>query len=304
MSSNPDYTKLIERAPKRRQRSRGRHAKKRTVPKMKIALWSCVVILACVASYFGFKALTTAEDYVKGQTTYDKIADVANVDPNQFSGVINFAALKAMNPDIQGWIYQKNTVINYPIVMGQDNVKYLHTLFNGKKGNGGTLFCDAKGARDFAEFNTIVYGHHMRDGSMFKSLRGYVHDKNYYANHKRFEFITPTNKYHLLVFSAYITKADGATYQLTYPDAQSKSDYLKMARSKSRISADSVKVTAEDKIITLSTCAYEYDNARYVVLGKLEPWTQAEISEGEKAQELFDRQKEKTQEKKKFLGLF
>lgn len=250
-----------------------------------------MVILACVVGYFGYKSLNTAEEYVKGQTTYDEIADVANVDPKQFTGVVNFAALKAMNPDIQGWLYQNNTVINYPIVMGTDNVKYLHTLFNGKKGNGGTLFCDAKGARDFAEFNTIVYGHHMRDGSMFKSLRGYVETKNYYASHKRFELITPTHKYHLLVFSAYLTKANSATYQLTYPNAKSKTDYIKMAVSKSHITPDKVEVTADDKIITLSTCAYDYKNARYVVLCKMEPWTEAEIKAGEELQAKLDKQK-------------
>ena len=81
---------------------------------------------------------------------------------------------------------------------------HLHTDIKKKYSVSGSIFMDYRNSADFSDFNTIVYGHHMHDGSMFKSLRGYTKENDYYDSHKTFELITPDAKYHLQVFASYI----------------------------------------------------------------------------------------------------
>lgn len=246
----------------------------------------CLAGIIAVSAYNIFKIV---KGYMDGRNTYAKAGKAAAVDVNKFTGVIDFDALEKINPDIQAWLYQKNTVINYPVVKGKDNNKYLHTMFDGKYGVCGTLFMDAASGDDFADFNTVIYGHHMRDGSMFRSLRGYTKEKGYYDNHKRFELITKTGKYHLVVFSAYITPSDSDTYRARPADERDKAKYIDMVKRSSEIKADDIDVNEKDRTVTLSTCAYDYDEARYVVICKMIPWSDKEIKEGVELQKKIDK---------------
>lgn len=249
------------------------------------------IILMC-----GYKISSTYWDYYQSRHAYDNISqNVAKVDPNQFTGVIDWTSLKKVNSDIQGWIYQKDTVINYPVVQGNDNDAYLHTRFDKKWGGGGTLFVDYRCESDFSGFNSIIYGHHMKDGSMFRCLRGYTKETGYYDNHKTLELATPEGNYHLLVFSAYITKAtDASTYKWMLSSEKEKQAYIDYAYQKSEldISQSEIPVSADDKLITLSTCAYDYDDARYIVVCKAKKWTKTEVREGKELQEKIDAQSE------------
>lgn len=248
----------------------------------------CLIGIILVSGYNVGKSLY---GYWSARNAYKKVAEIAKVDPNQFTGVIDFDSLKAVNPDVQAWIYQKDTIINYPVVQGSNNDKYLHTNLEGKYSASGAIFVDAHNAADFRDFNTIVYGHHMHDGSMFKSLRGYTKEDNYYEGHKTLELITPTEKYHLVVFSAYITKSTSDAYTYQFADAAAKERFLAQAKANSAITTDEVKVTSADRVITLSTCAYDYEEARYVIVCKMVPWTAKEIKAGEKLQKRIDAQK-------------
>ncbi len=247
------------------------------------------IILMC-----GYKIGSTYWDYYQSRHAYDSISqDVAKVDPNQFTGVIDWTALEKVNSDIQGWIYQKDTVINYPVVQGDDNDAYLHTRFDKKWGGGGTLFVDYRCESDFTGFNSIIYGHHMKDGSMFRCLRGYTKETGYYDNHKTLELATPEGNYHLLVFSAYITRAtDESTYKWKFSSDKEKQTYIDYVYQKSEldVSQSEIPVTTDDKLITLSTCAYDYDDARYIVVCKAKKWTKKEVREGKELQEKIDAQ--------------
>ena len=204
--------------------------------------------------------------------------------------MVDFAALQKVNTDVVGWIYQKDTIINYPIMHGSDNDQYLHSDINKKYSVSGSIFMDYRNSADFSDFNTIVYGHHMHDGSMFKSLRGYTKENDYYQDHKTFELITPDKKYHLQIVSAFITPATSEAYTYSFNTNAEKQAFLDYAVKSSKISTG-VTATTDDKIITLSTCAYDYDEARYVVVCKAVPWTKAEIKAGKKLQAKIDKQK-------------
>lgn len=290
-------TRQEKRAAKREAKMRRKEALRNAPLSVRIRNGALNVITVCLIGIIlvsGYKIGKTMWEYQVAKSAYTNISEkTAKVDPKQFTGVVDWKALKKVNPDVQGWLYQKGTVINYPVVQGTDNDTYLHTRFDKQWSGGGTLFVDCRMEKDFKGFNSIIYGHHMKDGSMFRSIRGYTKEDGYYDKHKTLELATPHGNYHLVVFSAFITKAtDEDTYKMTYDEAE-KQAYIDRAweRSELPITRDSVDVTKNDRLVTLSTCAYDYEEARYIVMCKTVPWTKAEVQAGKDAQKQIDAQK-------------
>lgn len=290
-------TRQEKRAAKREAKLRRKEALRNAPLSVRIRNGALNVITVCLVGIIlvsGYKIGKTMWDYQVAKSAYTNISEkTAKVDPKQFTGVVDWKALKKVNPDVQGWLYQKGTVINYPVVQGTDNDTYLHTRFDKQWSGGGTLFVDYRMEKDFRGFNSIIYGHHMKDGSMFRSIRGYTKEEGYYDKHKTLELATPHGNYHLVVFSAFITKAtDEDTYKMTYDEAE-KQAYIDRAWEQSElpITKDSVDVTKSDRLVTLSTCAYDYEEARYIVMCKMVPWTKAEVQAGKDAQKQIDARK-------------
>ena len=290
-------TRQEKRAAKREAKIRRKEALRNAPLSVRIRNGALNVITVCLVGIIlvsGYKIGKTMWDYQVAKSAYTNISErTAKVDPKQFTGVVDWKALKKVNPDVQGWLYQKGTVINYPVVQGTDNDTYLHTRFDKQWSGGGTLFVDYRMEKGFKGFNSIIYGHHMKDGSMFRSIRGYTKEEGYYDKHKTLELATPHGNYHLVVFSAFITKAtDENTYKMTYDEAE-KQAYIDRAWEQSElpITRDSVDVTKDDRLVTLSTCAYDYEEARYIVMCKMVPWTKAEVQAGKDAQKQIDAQK-------------
>lgn len=290
-------TRQEKRAAKREAKMRRKEALRNAPLSVRIRNGALNVITVCLIGIIlvsGYKIGKTMWEYHVAKSAYTNISEkTAKVDPKQFTGVVDWKALKKVNPDVQGWLYQKDTVINYPVVQGTDNDTYLHTRFDKQWSGGGTLFVDCRMEKNFKGFNSIIYGHHMKDGSMFRSIRGYTKEDGYYDKHKTLELATPHGNYHLVVFSAFITKAtDEDTYKMTYDEAE-KQAYINRAWEQSElpITRDSVDVTKNDRLVTLSTCAYDYEEARYIVMCKMVPWTKAEVQAGKDAQKQIDAQK-------------
>ena len=293
-TSQVESAEDIKTANKTKKDKKKKMSKKTKKVKKNSAMdWAFRVIifcLVCVIGISGYKVGTALYKYHHSRSGFKQVAKEANVDPNQFTGVVDFEALQKVNPDVVGWIYQKDTIINYPIMRGSDNDQYLHSDINKKYSVSGSIFMDYRNSGDFSDFNTIVYGHHMHDGSMFKSLRGYTKETDYYKDHKTFELITPDKKYHLQIVSAFITPATSEAYTYSFNNIADKQAFLNYAAKNSKISTG-VTATTDDKIITLSTCAYDYDEARYVVVCKAVQWTKDEVKAGKKLQAKIDKQK-------------
>ncbi len=232
-----------------------------------------MVCLAIIVVLSGWKIWSIMHDYSKNEEVYKDIAKQAQTDG--FTGDIDFDELRKTNPDVIGWIYYKDSPVDYPIVKGSDNDKYLHTMFDGTYGTFGTLFADAVTEAPFAQFNTIVYGHHMKDGSMFGSLRR-LKDPEYAKEHPQMELITPEGKFHLEIWAFLNQPADSKIYTTNIHDKDERADYIRMVEDISEYTTG-VSVSPEDRLVVLSTCAYEYQNARYMVVGKLTPWNGQKI---------------------------
>lgn len=180
---------------------------------------------------------------------------------------INFKALQAVNPDVIGWIYSPNTTINYPVVQGDDNAYYLKHLADRTENRNGCPFLDVQNRPDFTDDNSIIYGHHMQNGTMFAGISWYE-DQSYYDEHPVMYFMTPSAAYWIELFSGYITTMDSSAYMQNFGSTREHTEWLKEVSGRSDFRAN-LEISAYDRVITLSTCAYRFENARYVLHGKL-----------------------------------
>lgn len=187
---------------------------------------------------------------------------------------VDFKALCAENEDVIGWIYCEGTKINYPVVQGEDNRYYLHRLVDKSYNFGGTIFMDVACDRNFLAPCSILYGHHMNDGSMFASICDYHHRAGeYYAEHPCLYLNTPTQNYRLDVFSCIVTYENSDVYRIGFDSDYDRQAWVDMIRDKSYIKElnEGVEAGLDTRFVLLSTCSYEYNNARTVVICTMNP---------------------------------
>ena len=166
-----------------------------------------------------------------------------------------------------GWIYCEDTAINYPIAQAEDNDYYLHHLFDGAYNSTGCIFLDCRNSSEFTNPHSIIYGHHLRSGNMFAGLMAYK-DQAYYEAHPQFLLMTPSQNYMVDVFAGYVANVADEAWKVDFETEDEYALWLKESIEKSCIQSEVVP-TAADRILTLSTCSYEFDNARFVLLGVL-----------------------------------
>ncbi len=264
-----------------------RHIHKRNILRI-----MAISVLLAVFLFCGWQVFSILSDYKAGEENYDTLAQeyttnqpspikdpytilAAEADlteeqmPTETAPItVDFDTLLADCPDVVGWIYCADTPINYPIVQAQDNSYYLRRLLDGTWNIAGTIFIDYRNASDFSDWNSIVYGHNMKNGSMFGSLLNYKQSE-YYEEHPVLYLLTPEQDYTIQLISGYTTSATEAkTYG--FPDAvEGRDELIENALQHSTFEAE-VQIGDEDRIITLSTCAYDFDDARYVLVGVLQ----------------------------------
>lgn len=180
---------------------------------------------------------------------------------------VDFDALLQENGDVVGWLYCEDTVINYPVLRAGDNDHYLHRDLNGNYLVSGSLFVDYRCSAVGTGQNCIIYGHNMKNKTMFGTLAEYK-AQEYYDAHPVLWYLTPDGDYRIELFAGLVTAADSEVYTPAFSGAEAFGAFLREIVAESTFVSD-VTVTEEDHIVTLSTCSYEFGNARYVVFGKL-----------------------------------
>ena len=182
---------------------------------------------------------------------------------------LGFAELQALNEDVIGWITVYGTPIDYPVVQGEDNNFYLHQTYEKNYNFAGTIFIDYENRRDFSDCNTLVYGHNMKNGSMFGMLKKYRADETLYNTSKYFWILTPEKDYRYEIIAAYTTSVNSDTYTLFKGPGKEFLEYEKKMFQNSEIRTDATasEANVKDKIVTLSTCTGN-QATRFVVQGK------------------------------------
>lgn len=248
-----------------------------------ILLTVVLVIAVGVFLFAGYNLLHIFTEYKKGTDEYNRIEEMAVterdpdeiVEMEQNEGLlqapmtIDFNSLRSVNEDVIGWIYMEALdSISYPVVQGKDNNEYLHATYEKNYNFAGTIFIDYENSRDFSDCNTIVYGHNMKNGSMFGLLKDYAKDPEVYGRSRYFWIFTPDKNYRYEILAAYTTAVDSETYTLFKGPGQEFQDYASKIKGWSEIETAAVAPTMTDKVVTLSTCTGN-TATRFVVQGKL-----------------------------------
>lgn len=169
--------------------------------------------------------------------------------------------------DYRGWIKINNTNIDYSIVQGKDNSFYLDKDINKNYLSSGSIFMNYLN-HGFNDENTVLFGHHMRNKTMFAQLKKYKEKEFFYGDNDIVIEIENDKVLKYKVFSAYVTDSKDNYIKTNFDDKDQYKEFLEDIKNKSQYKSD-IDVNENDKIITLSTCSYEFNDARMVVHGKL-----------------------------------
>lgn len=246
-----------------------------------------MILLAAVAVFLfsAYQLVNIYLEYKKGTDEYDKIREyVKEPEPEPKAAEepseeeeeseelpkapeIDFASLKEINPDVIGWLQMECLDVSYPIVKGEDNDHYLHYTFEGQKNAAGAIFMECTNNSNFEDLNTIIYGHNMKNGSMFGTFRT-LNDQESLTSPYLW-VCTPEKNYRYEIFTIHTTSASGDTYTLFSGVDEQYTEYLKKMKSASDMELPA-QAAAEDKIVTLSTCTGN-DATRFVIQAKRLP---------------------------------
>ena len=205
------------------------------------------------------------------ETASDIIADNTQIQADLYEviidrlGLTHIEALQGINPDVIGWIYITATDISYPVLHGEDNDTYLHASWTdkAKTSTAGSIFMDSSNSPDFSDFNTIIYGHRMRNETMFGKLKYYM-SKDYWQAHPDVYIVTTEKILRYDIYAVYEVSVRGQTYQLDFEGADSKQEYIDYTLSNAKYDTGIVP-TDSDLILTLITCTASDSMARWAV---------------------------------------
>lgn len=242
-----------------------------------IAYGLVILILLGIFLYAGYMLYGIISEYRKGEEEYKGLMQYVQTAEDLPSGedlpseeeaedsspgteirikapvTVDFTELKKVNQDIIGWIYcEAIPEISYPIVQGEDNDYYLHHTVEKNKNTSASIFMDCRNTPDFRDTMTIVYGHKMKNKSMFGRLGTYlkqeVYDKSPYI-----WILTPEKDIRYEIFSAREVKYTDILYGLNLDQGEEQKYYMKNMQEKSEIKT-TISLTDAEPILTLSTC--------------------------------------------------
>ena len=190
------------------------------------------------------------------------LSESGETEPAPVGPTIDFAGLEEINEDCVAWIYIEDTAINYPVVQGSDNSYYLKHLIDGKWNSAGCIFLDSRVDSDISDRHSIIYGHHMKDGTMFSGLTKYK-KQDYYEAHPAGLLITPEQTYRIEFFAGYVVSVEDSAWKIGFESDEEFETWIKEAKQRSWF--ESPLSPAVTGILSLSTCSYEFDNARFVL---------------------------------------
>lgn len=187
---------------------------------------------------------------------------------------VDFEALWEINPDVVGWLTVPGTDIDFPVLMSRDdNTRYLTHDIYGEEIISASIFIENYNSPDFTDFNTVVYGHNMNDGSMFGQLHRFE-DPGFFSENRAFTVYLPDRELHCRIFASRFVGDEHILTVCRNGDRDSCEAYLAgiFGDGSGECNTDrSGLVTADDRVITLSTCDRYDASRRYVVYGVVTP---------------------------------
>jgi len=176
-------------------------------------------------------------------------------------------ALRAENPDIVGWITIAALGIDYPITQTTDNSYYLTHTAQRVPNKMGSLFLDFRSGSGFTDFNSVVFGHYLKSGRMFGNLHR-MRERATFGKVTEGALFTPEGTFRLEIFASVLASSTSEFYQYIFPSRESRRAHLEAIRGQAAFYRD-IGIAPEDRLLTLSTCSYEYEGARTLVIARI-----------------------------------
>ena len=228
-----------------------------------------VLAVACLGGLIYYKVSQSSKEdvYQKVQKTAVDEEKKQEEGP-EYVSPIDFEELQKLNADIYAWIEIPGTAINYPVVQSpNDDGYYLNHTIEGQEGYPGTIYTERQNAKDFSDYNTVIYGHNMKDGSMFMGLHAYE-DPQYLKEYNEVIIYTPNHQYTYRIFAAVIYNNSHILNSYDFENEEQRQLYLDSiyaSRTMQSSIDDSVEVDTQSKLLTLSTCIGGQPNQRFLV---------------------------------------
>lgn len=226
------------------------------------------MILIFVLIYSGIKIFKWYKDKTNNNKIAEQIKSTVivedkNEDENKEEYTVDFNKLKEQNNETVAWIKVNNTNVEYPVVRATNNSFYLNHSFDKSKNSSGWIFADYKNKFDNTDKNIVIYGHNMRDDSMFGSLKNIL-NSDWYNNEENtnIALYTENEKYIYKVFSIYKIESEDYYIKTEFSNDNEFEKFIKTLKKRS-IKNFNIDISKEDSILTLSTCA---NNNKYRVV--------------------------------------
>lgn len=193
-----------------------------------------------------------------------EVKEAASDEPS----AIRFDELWAMNPDVYAWISIPGTDIDYPVLQHEsDDSYYLNHNLDGSYGLPACIYTESLNAKDFMDNNTVIYGHNMKNGTMFAQLHNYE-DSDFFEKNREIIIYLPDRELHYRIFAAYVYDDRHLLYSFDFSDPDIYGNYLEAVFAIRDMNANidkEMQVTNQDKIITLATCVSQQPEKRLLV---------------------------------------
>ena len=226
------------------------------------------IILLSILIYSGIKIFKWYKDKTNNNKIAEQIKSTViveekNEDKNKDEYTVDFNKLKEQNNETIAWLKVNNTNVEYPVVKGTNNSFYLNHSFDKSSNSAGWIFADCRNKFDNTDKNIVIYGHNMRDGSMFGSMLNILNSK-WYENEENtnITLYTENEKSIYKVFSVYKIENEDYYIKTEFKNGNEFEGFIKNLKKRS-IKDFNVDVSKEDNILTLSTCA---NNNKYRVV--------------------------------------
>ena len=219
------------------------------------------VLLLSVIAYGAYGLWDSAQVYASADAS--KFTQYRPNDENSLS----FEELRAINPDVFGWITIDGTSIDYPLLQGKSNDDYINTDVFGNFTLSGSIFLDAKADKSFNDFVSIIYGHHMERDKMFGNVDLFA-DKEFFDSHETGTLFYDEKEHGLDIFAYVECDAYDMTIYGNHEEESKRAEFIENIKTNAMNYRD-VHLTTDDHIILLSTCDYSYTNGRMVLLAKI-----------------------------------
>ena len=200
--------------------------------------------------------ISDSGDTTSGETLSDGEDNSANKSDNYIEELlsIDLTSLIEISPEVKGWIYIPDTIIDYPIMQHSDNDYYLKHTWDGTQNKVGSIFFDCQNETDLSDFNTIVYGHNMNNGSMFGTLENFL-SESFIEEHPSIYIVNENGVYKYDIFAVHRTNISTITFGMKIYTDPMREEFISFALDYSDIETE-IEPTTEDSFLTLSTCSY------------------------------------------------